>query len=287
MKRSPKNLQISFSSKDLTHFGGLFLLQRFFQKINLRSLLSQYSPFPSAQQSLYHCRGVISFNLSHCPGVRRDRNNPPIKTQRCFPVSYGVTHLSQSHYLETFPPSDGSLRTSQIKEAPRSVSFIHDPKTLSSNKRDLRSGLDRFYPLWKIRDGSDWLQPQEVGPSFLSSASLFQWDHQGFLARGTSSRRYPYRNWSHRTSEDLLCQITAKLPISVKVVIIRADKGFYDHETIEYLESQRALFIIVAKLTAPIKRELLGLSYGFIPLAWRLQNSCTNPRDGKSNFVLW
>lgn len=45
MKRSPKNLQITFSGKRLPHFGGLYLLQKFFQKINLQSLLSQYTSF--------------------------------------------------------------------------------------------------------------------------------------------------------------------------------------------------------------------------------------------------
>jgi len=53
----------------------------------------------------------------------------------------------------------------------------------------------------------------------------------------------------------------AQLPPSVKIVIIRADKGFYDHETIEYLESRRALFAIVAKLTGPVKRKISTLSY--------------------------
>jgi hypothetical protein len=60
---------------------------------------------------------------------------------------------------------------------------------------------------------------------------------------------------------ELLKAVFAKLPPSVKIVIIRADKGFYDHETIEYLESQKAFFVIVAKLTGPIKRTLSTLSY--------------------------
>jgi hypothetical protein len=53
----------------------------------------------------------------------------------------------------------------------------------------------------------------------------------------------------------------AKIPPSVKVIIIRADKGFFDHKTVEYLESKNALFVIVARLTPPIKRKLAGLSY--------------------------
>ena len=60
---------------------------------------------------------------------------------------------------------------------------------------------------------------------------------------------------------DSLKAVFAKLPPSVKVVITRADKGFYDHEFIEYLESQKALFVIVAKLTGPIKRTLSTLRY--------------------------
>jgi hypothetical protein len=59
----------------------------------------------------------------------------------------------------------------------------------------------------------------------------------------------------------LLKAVFAKLPPSVKIVIIRADKGFYDHETIEYLESKKAFFVIVAKLTAPVKRIISTLSY--------------------------
>ena len=60
---------------------------------------------------------------------------------------------------------------------------------------------------------------------------------------------------------ELLGAVFAKLPPSVKSVIIRADKGFYDHETIEYLESKKALFAIVARLTAPVRRTMSGLSY--------------------------
>ena len=60
---------------------------------------------------------------------------------------------------------------------------------------------------------------------------------------------------------ELLETSFAKLPLSVKSVIIRADKGYYDYKTIEYLESKRALFAIVARLTRPIKRKLSALSY--------------------------
>lgn len=43
--------------------------------------------------------------------------------------------------------------------------------------------------------------------------------------------------------------------------LVRTDKGFYDHTLIEWLERQRARFVIVARLTAPIKRKLAHLRY--------------------------
>lgn len=60
---------------------------------------------------------------------------------------------------------------------------------------------------------------------------------------------------------DFLNTFFVKGPSSVKVIIIRADKGFYDHKTIEYLESEDTLFAIITRLTPPIKRQLAGLSY--------------------------
>jgi hypothetical protein len=44
-------------------------------------------------------------------------------------------------------------------------------------------------------------------------------------------------------------------------VIVRADKGFYDGALVGWLEAHRAGFVIVARLTAPIKARLPGLRY--------------------------
>jgi hypothetical protein len=53
----------------------------------------------------------------------------------------------------------------------------------------------------------------------------------------------------------------AKIPTGGRLVILRVDKGFYDHTLIEWLEARRARFVIVARLTVPIKRKLGHLRY--------------------------
>jgi hypothetical protein len=44
-------------------------------------------------------------------------------------------------------------------------------------------------------------------------------------------------------------------------VVVRADKGCYDHALVEWLEAQRARFVIVARLTGPITHKLAHLRY--------------------------
>jgi len=60
---------------------------------------------------------------------------------------------------------------------------------------------------------------------------------------------------------DLLQACFAKVPAGVRSIIVRADKGFYDHGLVEWLEAQKAGFVIVARLTGPIKRRLAHLRY--------------------------
>jgi hypothetical protein len=60
---------------------------------------------------------------------------------------------------------------------------------------------------------------------------------------------------------DLLAACFAKIPAGVRTVIVRADKGFFDHKLVEWLEDREAGFVIVARLTAPIKRQLPHLRY--------------------------
>jgi hypothetical protein len=59
----------------------------------------------------------------------------------------------------------------------------------------------------------------------------------------------------------LLAACFAKIPTGVRLTIVRADKGFYDYKLVEWLEARRAHFVIVARLTPPLKRKLPHLRY--------------------------
>jgi len=52
-----------------------------------------------------------------------------------------------------------------------------------------------------------------------------------------------------------------KTPQKGQRAILRADKGFFDHKLIDWVEEQGAGYVIVARLTPPIQRRLSGLRY--------------------------
>jgi len=257
MKRSPKNLQISFSGKGLTHFGGLFLLQRFFQKINLRSLLSQYLHFLQRNNRYTAAEELLALVYPIALGLGR------IET------SHLLKHNGVFQYLTGLPayPNPTTLRRFLLRMAPLAL-----PRLRNLHDRLLLLMIPRPSPPTKVIFDLDstvlilygkqemariGYNPQKWGRPSYHPLLCFN----GITKDFWHGELRPGDTHTAAGAVELLKTVFAKLPLSVNIVTIRADKGFYDHEIIEYLESKKALFAIVARLTAPIKRIISTLSY--------------------------
>jgi len=59
----------------------------------------------------------------------------------------------------------------------------------------------------------------------------------------------------------LLRACFAKLPATVRQIRVRADAGFYDYKVVRAIEAHRGKFVIVARLTQPLKTRVVGLEY--------------------------
>ncbi len=257
MKYGPKNLQISFTGKNLTHFGGLYFLQRFLQKLNLRYLLSNYIRFPQRNNRYSISEEILALLYPIMLGLGR------IET------SHILKHNGVFQYLTGLPvyPNPTTLRRFLLRMAPLSLNRIrrlHDKLLLimiQKSKIPLRVIFDLDSTVLVLYGRQEFAKigynPKKKGrPSY----------HPLFCFNGITKDFWhgELRAGDTHTSTGILQLLEAsfaKLPTSVKAVIIRADKGFYDHKTIEYLESKHALFVIVAKITRPVKRKLTSLSY--------------------------
>jgi len=257
MKRSPKGLKIVFTGKSLTHFGGLYLLQRFFQKINLRILLNQNLRFSQRNNRYSIAEEMLALLYPMILGLGRIETFHLLKHNGVFQYLTGLPAYPNPTTLRRFlmriaPSTLCRLRKLheklllQMGQKPRSakkVIFDLDSTVLTLYGKQenaligynpIKKGRPSYYPLLCFNGTTKdfWHGELRAGDTHTSTGIL-----------------------------ELLKASFQKLPPTVKVKIIRGDKGFYSHITIEYLESQGALFAIVAKVTKPIKRKLPGLTY--------------------------
>ena len=257
MQYGPQKLILKFDGNNLTHFGGVYLLHLFFKQIQLRHQLYRKLIFTQRNNRYTIAEEMLAL---------------------IYPISLGLGRIETSHllkhngvfqYLTGLPtyPNPTTLRRFLLRMAPLAL-----PKLRNLHDRLLLSMIPRPIPPTKVIFDLDstvlvlygkqemariGYNPQKWGrPSYhplLCFNGITKDFWHGELRTGDTH--------TATGTVELLKASFAKLPPSVKIVIIRADKGFYDHETIEYLESKKAFFVIVAKLTAPVKRIISTLSY--------------------------
>jgi len=94
---------------------------------------------------------------------------------------------------------------------------------------------------------------------------------------------------AHRVAgvQTLLQACFAKRTEPRQRVIVRADIGYYDRTFVRWLEENQAHFVIVAKLTAPVKRKLPGLRYHMVSRGIEAAEFEYQPNTCRMHFVLW
>jgi len=165
MKRSPKNLQITFSGQRLTHFGGLYLLQKYYQKINLRSLLSQYIRFSQRNNRYTIAEEILAL---------------------IYPILFPTTSLSKKcHY----PSRQGLLRPQDcgifgIQESP----FRHCCQTHKAYKEKIFNSILQEIFI-RYRDCRVYVSTNRVekGISFCGNKASY--------SRRPHRAAYPFLHW--------------------------------------------------------------------------------------------
>ena len=99
------------------------------QTIKVTKTITSLFSLQLAQQSLQRRRRNVGIDLPYYLRTRTDRDPSSLKRKRCFPISHEITHESQSHYLETFPSSNGTLGISQTEKTSRPIVPLNDSKT--------------------------------------------------------------------------------------------------------------------------------------------------------------
>src|SRR5512136_3414051 len=241
MQYRPKNLILKFDGKNLTHFGGVYLLHLFFKQIELRHHLYRNIKFAQRNNRYTVAEEMLALIYPIALGLGR------IET------SHLLKHNGVFQYLTGLPtyPNPTTLRRFLLRMAPLALpklrklhdrlllSMILKPKPPAKVIFDLDSTVLPLYGKQEMaRIGYN---PKKRGrPSYhplLCFNGITKDFWHGELRPGDAFTAAGVLNFLEASF--------GKVPSSVKRVTIRADKGFYDHKTVEYLEIQKVFFAIV------------------------------------------
>jgi hypothetical protein len=257
MPRGPRKLAIRFGAANLTPYGGVYLLHRFLSRIGFKSEIARQLQF--AQRNNRYTAGemVLALVYPMILGLERIETTQLLRQNGVFQHLTGLPSYPDATTLRRFllrlaPTALPKLRAlhdqflgrlTMLPSPPSRVTFDVDSTVLVVYGRQeqarigynpIKRGRPSYHPLLCFEGQSRDFWHGELRPGDVHTAG-------GVL--------------------DLLKACFAKLPTSVRSIIVRADKGFYDRSLVEWLAEHRAGFVIVARLTAPIKRRLAHLRY--------------------------
>lgn len=257
MAHGPRKLRITFGSASLTHYGGVYLLHRFFGRLRLRKLLTQEVRVPQRNNRYSVGEMLLALLYPMILGLERIETTQLVRQNGVFQYLTGLRSYPDATTLRRFllrvaPAGLPKLRalhdrflhrmtvqprppTRLIFDVDSTVLVVYGTQEQARiGYNPIKRGRPSYHPLLCFEGQSKDFWHGELRPGDAHTAS------------GT---------------RDLLTTCFAKIPAGVRSVIVRADKGFFDHALVEWLEAHRARFVIVARLTAPIKRKLGHLRY--------------------------
>lgn len=257
MPKGPRKLRIAFGTKSLTHYGGVYLLHRFLTRIGFKNAVA--TDVRLRQRNNRYTVGELLLAILYPMILGLER----IETTALLHANGVFRYLSG---LPTYPDPT-TLRRFLLRLAPQALPRLrrlHDrflvkmavtPTIPSRLIFDLDSTVLVVYG--KQEEARVGYNPIKRGRPSYHPLLCFEGQTKDFW----HGELRPGDAHTASGALDLLEACFAKLPAGVRTVIVRADKGFYDHKVVGWLEDRQASFVIVARLTRPIKGQLGHLRY--------------------------
>jgi len=257
MPKGPRKLIITFGNQTLTHYGGVYLLHRFLTRIGLKNAIATEVRF--IQRNNRYSIGELLLAILY----------PIILGLERIETTQLLQHNGVFRYLSGLPtyPNPSTLRRFLLRMAPQALTklrklherflarMITKPHLPSRLIFDLDSTVLVVYG--KQQGAEVGYNPTKHGRRSYHPLLCFEGRTKDFW----HGELRPGNVHTASGTLDLLKACFGKIPPAVRHVIIRADKGFYDRSIVEWLEGSKARFVIVARLTRPIKRKLAHLKY--------------------------
>lgn len=265
MPKGLRILHLSVGERNLTHFGGIFLIHNFCKKLKLKWHLQNYVKFSYHHRQYHPVELILGIIYALIAGIHRLSKTKILQGNGAFQQIIG---------LKNFPYSS-SLRRFLKRVNPRtiqSINKVHDllrirmfylPKPGTSLLFDFDSSVLTLYGRF-IQGAKVGYNPHRRGARSYHPLLCFE-SHTRDFWHGILR---PGDAYTSTGSVEFLKACLEKVPAYVYRIRLRADFGFFDHKFIEPLEEAKIGYCIVAKMTNPIKNRVAGLHYHHFKKKW-------------------
>lgn len=265
MRRGPKGLQISCNGLGLTAFGGVALLQAFFQRLGLRGDLQRWIRFAQRNNEYSISETIEALLYPLILGLGRVETTEPLRRNGVFQYLAGLPQYPAATTLRRFLERFGILGRDKFVA-------LHDRWRMDMLGRarlkpmvifDLDTTVLTVYG--RQEGAAIGFNPHKHGrPSYVPLLCF-----EGVSGDVYSGSYHPGNTHPSSVIRPMLEDVFGKVPKGIGQIRVRADGAFFDHQIIEFIEKQRAFYVIVARLTRPLKHRLGGLRYRAIaPEVW-------------------
>lgn len=268
MPKGPRKFHFRFERTGLTRFGGLTLFQQFCKSLGLRHFLQLYVRWPDYQHREYHPADLFLAHLfAVVAGIGRIENTQALIHNGLIPPLLGLPNFPHRDTLRSFlwrfgpstlhslQAAHDKLRAELFRRLGLLYSAIVDADTTALLTYGAQEGTAVGY-IPKRRHGK---------PSY---APLLASEGRRGLSLGLELRAGNVH--SSTGAWPFLERILSKLPTSIAATRtrVRLDGAFYDRAIALPLDRERLGYVIVAKMTRPLKQRMVAARYREFASGW-------------------
>lgn len=252
-----RNIKLTFSAGQLTHFGGVYLLHCFLQRLQVRTYLSMRLRIVERNNHFSVTERLCAILYPMILGISGSELASLLGTNGVFQYITGLPRFPHPDTLRQFLVHKAPLLLPRLHAAHHLLRthFLAVPHSLSRYWFDFDSTVRTLYGNQEgVSKGYNPIHPgkKSYHPLVCTEAHLRDCV-EGELRYGdvhTAAGAVP-----------MLKRMRAMVPAGTQEMRVRADAGFYGHEFIEELAENRMKFAVVARLTGPLKLRVPGLRY--------------------------
>lgn len=252
-----RNVKVSFSAGRLTHFGGVYLLHRFLQQLQIRTFLSRQLYTPERNNHFSITERLFAMLYPMILGLDKIELTVLLGTNGVFQYLTGLPHIPNPTTLRRFLVQNAETLLPKLRAAHNilRVYFLASPAPRSSYWLDFDSTARTLYG---NQEGAvKGYNPHHRGKKSYHPLICTEAHFQDCLG---GELRYGNAHTAEGVN-DMLNTVLALLPSSVRTIRTRADAGFYDGDFIQQLCGNRVGFAVVAHMTVPLKHKVPALRY--------------------------